>query len=49
MAGDPEIVSFVESLPSGSSSYFVDFPSYFATEPLVTASLQNDTCLCDYI
>ena len=43
MAGDPEIVSFVESLPSGSSSYFVDFPNDFATEPLVTASLQNDT------
>ena len=42
MAGDPEIVSFVESLPSGSTSYFVDFPSDFATEPLVTASLQND-------
>ena len=42
MAGDPEIVSFVESLPSGSTSYFVDFPSYFETEPLVTASLQND-------
>ena len=43
MAGDPEIVSFVESLPSGSSSHFVDFPSDFATDPLVTTSLQNDT------
>ena len=43
MAGDPEIVSFVESLPSGSSNYFVDFPNDFATNPLVTTSLQNDT------
>ena len=43
MAGDPEIVSFVESLPSGSSSHFVDFPSDFATDPLVTTALQNDT------
>jgi len=42
MAGDPEIVSFVTPLPSGSTSYFVDFPSYFATEPLVTTSLYND-------
>ena len=43
MAGDPEIVSFVTPLPSGSTSYFVDFPNDFATEPLVTTSLQNDT------
>ena len=43
MAGDPEIISFVESLPSGSSSYFVDFPQDFGVPPLVTTSLQNDT------
>lgn len=43
MAGDPEIVSFVESLPSGSTSYFVDFPQDFGVPPLVTTSLQNDT------
>jgi hypothetical protein len=43
MAGNPEIVSFVESLPSGSSSYFIDFPEDFALAPLVTTSLQNDT------
>jgi hypothetical protein len=42
MAGDPEIVSFVTPLPSGSTSYFVDFPSDFATEPLVTTSLYNN-------
>lgn len=43
MAGDPEIVSFVESLPSGSTSHFVDFPQDFGVPPLVTTSLQNDT------
>jgi hypothetical protein len=42
MAGNPEIVSFRESLPSGSTSYFVDFPEDFALPPLVTTSLQND-------
>jgi hypothetical protein len=42
MAGDPEIVSFVAPLPSGSTSYFVDFPSDFSTAPLVTTSLYND-------
>ena len=42
MAGDPEIVSFVESLPSGSTSHFVDFPQDFGVPPLVTTSLQNN-------
>mgnify|MGYP001170931531 CR=1 FL=1 len=42
MSGNPEIVSFVEPLPSGSTQYFIGFPDYFAGPPLVTASLQND-------
>jgi len=42
MAGDPEIVSFVESLPSGSTSHFVDFPQDFGVPPLATTSLQNN-------
>tara|TARA_R110001592_G_scaffold252287_3_gene515008 strand:- start:1281 stop:2075 length:795 start_codon:yes stop_codon:yes gene_type:complete len=42
MSNNPEIVSFVESLSGGSSSYFVDFPTGFSVAPLVTTSLQND-------
>lgn len=43
MIDSPEIVSFTKSLPSGSISYFVNFPENFTEAPLVNISLQNDT------
>lgn len=43
MINDPEIVSFTQALPSGTTNHFVEFPDSFAAEPLVNITLQNDT------
>jgi len=42
MAGDPDVISFIESLQKGSSVYYVEFPELFLEAPSVITELNND-------
>ena len=42
MAGDPDVVSFIEPLQKGSNLYFIEFPESFLETPSVVTELNND-------
>ena len=42
MAGDPDVISFIEPLQKGSSVYYVEFPESFLEAPSVVTELNND-------
>lgn len=42
MSESPDSVTFIKTLPSGSNSYFIEFPASFANPPAVNTSLSNN-------
>ena len=42
MSESPDSVTFIKALPSGSASYFIEFPASFANPPAVNTSLSNN-------